>query len=582
MHRLLILDGHNSHCTYQFIKFAAQHHIIIICLPSHTTHALQPCDVGVFGPLARAWKSQVTQASQENTPITKANLLLYYHKARTIALKSTTILSAFRKTGIYPFDRNTIPLSAFEPAKNTTTQAAQPLPAQLPSLLTPIPSPAVSAAAALTPNATPITSAAPSPSLDVDAPVNNNSANPAPVVDRGGDITAEPEPRQRYAIQVPPPLPHTASRRALREESMMLRDIIERVGVVLEQDYAQMKLMDLENERLRRKVFAKDQRKATRKKFATGQARHMTAPEMMEQLARQTWESAMGDLFKEASEKFKARRKAIDDFHKAIAAEKKEEERARKAADRQAKKLLTDAEKARVRAERVATRGRGRGRGRGHGRGRGRGGATGQTATIPHDPGSNDSEEQVLDTESTLTDEDDVPTAETMTIQSERRLPRACRARAPRFLPDDDDEEEIAPQVVRPRPKPRPILRRPVPAPEVSSAHDPGIQLAENDMAAAPQPGCSGEHAGGEIVLTASAEQAAALQAIPPQSKACSVPKKNSTSTRGTRLKSGGTGGGPPRSVLSREPSIGPTGSENVAESELPVRRSRRLAENGI
>ena len=308
----------------------------------------------------------------------------------------------------------------------------------------------------------------------------------------------------------------------------------------------------------------------------------MTAPEMMEQLARQTWESAMGDLFKEASEKFKARRKAIDDFHKAIAAEKKEEERARKAADRQAKKLLTDAEKARVRAERVATRGRGRGRGRGHGRGRGRGGATGQTATIPHDPGSNDSEEQVLDTESTLTDEDDVPTTETMTIQSERRLPRACRARAPRFLPDDDDEEEIAPQVVRPRPKPRPILRRPVAAPEVSSAHDPGIQLAENDMAAAPQPGCSGEHAGGEIVLTASAEQAAALQAIPPQSKACSVPKKNSTSTRGTRLKSGGTGGGPPRSVLSREPSIGPTGSENVAESELPVRRSRRLAENGI
>ncbi len=175
----------------------------------------------------------------------------------------------------------------------------------------------------------------------------------------------------------------------------MLRDIIEHIGVVLEQDYAQMKLMDLENERLHRKAFAKDQRKATRKKFTTGQACHMTAPEMMEQLAQQTWESVMGDLFKEASEKFKAWRKAIDNYHKAIAAEKKEEERARKAADRQAKKLLTDAEKARVRAERVATRGRGRGRGRGsgHGRGRGRGGATGQTATIPHDPNSNDSEE---------------------------------------------------------------------------------------------------------------------------------------------------------------------------------------------
>jgi hypothetical protein len=219
MYCLLILNGRNSHCTYQLIKFATQHHIIIICLQSHMTHTLQSCNVGVFGPLAHAWKSQVTQVSQENTPITKANLLLYYHKAQTIALKSTTILSAFRKMGIYPFDQNTILLFAFKPAKNTTMQAAQPLPAQLPSLLTPIPSPAVSAAAALTPNAMPITSAAPSfPSLNVDAPVDNNSADPgvsehsdaAPVVDRGGNITVEPEPRQHYAIQVPPPLPHTA------------------------------------------------------------------------------------------------------------------------------------------------------------------------------------------------------------------------------------------------------------------------------------------------------------------------------------------------------------------------------------
>ena len=70
--------------------------------------------------------------------------------------------------------------------------------------------------------------------------------------------------------------------------------------------------------------------------------------------------------------------------------------------------------------------------------------------TIPHDPNSNDSEEQALDTESTLTDEDNIPTAETITIQSEHCLPCACRARAPRFLPNDDDEEEIALQIVRP------------------------------------------------------------------------------------------------------------------------------------
>jgi hypothetical protein len=226
----------------------------------------------------------------------KDNLLLYYHKARMIALKSTTIKSAFRKTGIYPFDRNAIPLSAFEPAKNTTTQAAQPLPAQLPSILipTPDPSPATSAAATqtpdgtpdATPDATPATSAAPS-SLSLDLDVDPNGAGAA----------EEPKTTQRYHIEVPPPVLHSASRRALWEENAMLRDIIMRVAMVLEQDYAQMKLMDIENERLCRKAFGKDQRKA-RKKLPSGQACHMTAPEMMDLLARQTWETVMGDVFK--------------------------------------------------------------------------------------------------------------------------------------------------------------------------------------------------------------------------------------------------------------------------------------------
>ena len=219
-YHLLILDGHNSHCTYSFVKFAAEHWIIIICLPSHTTHALQPCNVGVFGPLARAWKSQVTQASQNNIPIMKANLLLYYHEARSQALKPTTILSAFRKTGIYPFDRNAIPLSAFEPVKNTTTQAAQPLPAQLPSILTPTPSPAATAAAALTPLATPTTSVAP-PSLGHDiaitiGPNNAESGGPGhgdihPVPNKGDDTAVEPKAIQWYHIEVPPPLPNAAS-----------------------------------------------------------------------------------------------------------------------------------------------------------------------------------------------------------------------------------------------------------------------------------------------------------------------------------------------------------------------------------
>ena len=116
-HRLLILNGHNSHCTYRFCKFAADHKIIVICLPSHTMHALQPCDIACFGPLASTWKSEVNLASADYVEITKWNLLVFYGKARECTLKKTMISSAFAKTGIWPVNRHVLDPSVFEPSK---------------------------------------------------------------------------------------------------------------------------------------------------------------------------------------------------------------------------------------------------------------------------------------------------------------------------------------------------------------------------------------------------------------------------------------------------------------------------------
>ncbi|THH03719.1 hypothetical protein EW146_g10358, partial [Bondarzewia mesenterica] len=108
--------------------------ILPICLPPHTTHRLQPCDVGVFGPLASAWKKEVTLTSQHYVRITKENLLLHYHSARQKAFTNTIISGAFLKTGIWPRDRSVIEESAFAPALNMTTQAALPLSISRPAL----------------------------------------------------------------------------------------------------------------------------------------------------------------------------------------------------------------------------------------------------------------------------------------------------------------------------------------------------------------------------------------------------------------------------------------------------------------
>jgi DDE superfamily endonuclease len=124
--RLLILDGHNSHTTADFLDYAYEHNIIVICLPPHTTHHLQPCDVAVFSPLASEWKKAVDQSFAEGEPVDRYNLLKTYAKARKIAFKSSTIQEAFRLTGIWPLDINAIPVEAYGPSMATSTQLSVP------------------------------------------------------------------------------------------------------------------------------------------------------------------------------------------------------------------------------------------------------------------------------------------------------------------------------------------------------------------------------------------------------------------------------------------------------------------------
>src|SRR4030081_427431 len=54
-YRLLILDGHGSHLTPEFDEICTQNDIIPICMPPHSSHLLQPLDVGCFAPLKRAY-----------------------------------------------------------------------------------------------------------------------------------------------------------------------------------------------------------------------------------------------------------------------------------------------------------------------------------------------------------------------------------------------------------------------------------------------------------------------------------------------------------------------------------------------
>jgi DDE superfamily endonuclease len=108
-YRLLILDGHESHCTLEFIEYAVEKKILLLVLPPHTTHILQPLDVAIFQPLAKYYSSEVGQHSHEKHYwLEKEDFITYYHNARKKALRESNILTAWRTTGLIPFSPQTV------------------------------------------------------------------------------------------------------------------------------------------------------------------------------------------------------------------------------------------------------------------------------------------------------------------------------------------------------------------------------------------------------------------------------------------------------------------------------------------
>ncbi|XP_060588807.1 uncharacterized protein LOC132744202 [Ruditapes philippinarum] len=53
---VLFYDGHRSHINLNIVQWARQEHIILFILPAHTSHVLQPMDVGCFGPFEKNFK----------------------------------------------------------------------------------------------------------------------------------------------------------------------------------------------------------------------------------------------------------------------------------------------------------------------------------------------------------------------------------------------------------------------------------------------------------------------------------------------------------------------------------------------
>jgi hypothetical protein len=109
---LLILDGHNSHSNnIRLLEVAKDNNVILLCLPSHTTHALQPLDRAFFRPLkvyfaqeAKSW-----MVGNKDKKLTRYDVSKLIGKAWSKAGTISNGVSALKSCGMFPYDPNAIP-----------------------------------------------------------------------------------------------------------------------------------------------------------------------------------------------------------------------------------------------------------------------------------------------------------------------------------------------------------------------------------------------------------------------------------------------------------------------------------------
>lgn len=109
-HRLLIVDGHSSHLSVEIVEFCLNHDIDLLCLPSHSTHLLQPLDVGLFSPLKEYYCNLLDLWTRTHPyqAFNKGDFFPLLMQARRQAFTEKNIKSAFATTGIHPYRRQQV------------------------------------------------------------------------------------------------------------------------------------------------------------------------------------------------------------------------------------------------------------------------------------------------------------------------------------------------------------------------------------------------------------------------------------------------------------------------------------------
>ncbi|EKV14739.1 Transposon, putative [Penicillium digitatum Pd1] len=127
--RLVLCDRFGSHLTRQFIQFCEKNNIILFFLLSHTSHILQPLDVGVLS-VYKHWHSEAVEAATMTgcRTFSKDEFLYAIGEIRRKTFRPHTIKLGFKLTGLWPINSKLITdeLESYDPFDDNSPQSNTP------------------------------------------------------------------------------------------------------------------------------------------------------------------------------------------------------------------------------------------------------------------------------------------------------------------------------------------------------------------------------------------------------------------------------------------------------------------------
>lgn len=105
--------------TIDLIELARLNDVHLLCLPSHTSHILQPLDVGVFKSFKSFFSKECRRyiAKHPGRVITEEVLASVVGEAYVQSHTPLNVLSGFKKTGVYPFNPGAVSDRQLAPSK---------------------------------------------------------------------------------------------------------------------------------------------------------------------------------------------------------------------------------------------------------------------------------------------------------------------------------------------------------------------------------------------------------------------------------------------------------------------------------